>query len=79
MTEETWLPTSKAVAHLGRSKRQLLAAANSGLLTQGVHYLRGHTPKSPITWNIPAIVRRYAELQPMPSPFQKSDSPTEKQ
>ena len=75
--DELWLPTGKATKRLGRSKAQLLAAANSGLLTPGVHFLRGRTPKSPITWCIDKIEDRYRDLAPMPAPITRKEEPSQ--
>ena len=74
---ELWLPTGRATERLGRSKGQLIAAVNSGLLTPGVHFLRGRTPKSPITWCIDRIEARYRELSPMPAPTTRKEEPTQ--
>ena len=60
------LPTSQAVAELGRSKATLLRYADEGILIPGVHFFRGAYRNSPITWDTESCHRRFAELARMP-------------
>lgn len=67
MDGPVWLPTRQAAEYLGRGRNELLAAAQAGLFTPGVHYLKGRTSRSPFTWNIPLVLERYASLARMPA------------
>ena len=60
------LKTPGAVQALGRSKSQLLRLIDSGHLTPGVHFFRGPFRNSPITWDVTACQKRFAELARMP-------------
>jgi hypothetical protein len=65
-----WLPTGKATAVLGISRRTLHRWTLGGLLEAETHYRPGLTPKSPTRWNPSAIedvIRRTRTLPTRPT------------